>query len=194
LPVTVTARYVCPPFVAAPIPSMPRLPRLCEFRCDQPARRGRRGEPVDVTGRPWTRDHHWQQGSAKTGISLAAIRPDDRRDHRVARSCGGDLRVNEVVITYDGAPSYAVSVMEFSGDLVAHETQYFADPSQRPLGGTGREDPRQRALAGPVSLPAGSRCRGRPVGAGPPARRRRMRGPGRRGPRRSAPSRRSGRG
>ena len=41
---------------------------------------------------------------------------------------GGDLWVSEVVITYDGAPSYSVSVMEFAGDLVAHETQYFADP------------------------------------------------------------------
>ena len=28
----------------------------------------------------------------------------------------------------DGAPTYSVSVMEFGGDLVTHETQYFADP------------------------------------------------------------------
>jgi hypothetical protein len=45
---------------------------------------------------------------------------------------GGDLWVSEVVITYDGAPTYAVSVMEFAGDLVTHETQYFADPFQAP--------------------------------------------------------------
>jgi len=32
---------------------------------------------------------------------------------------GGDLWVSEVVITYDRVPSYAVSVMEFTGDLVA---------------------------------------------------------------------------
>ena len=38
---------------------------------------------------------------------------------------GGDLWVSEVVITYDGAPTYSVSVMEFTGDQVAHETQYF---------------------------------------------------------------------
>jgi len=43
---------------------------------------------------------------------------------------GGDLWVSEVVITYDRVPSYAVSVMEFTGDLVTHETQYFADPLQ----------------------------------------------------------------
>ena len=40
----------------------------------------------------------------------------------------GDLWVSEVVITYDGAPTYSVSLMEFAGDLVTHETQYFADP------------------------------------------------------------------
>ena len=45
---------------------------------------------------------------------------------------GGDLWVSEVVITYDRVPSYAVSVMEFTGDLVTHETQYFADPFQAP--------------------------------------------------------------
>jgi hypothetical protein len=41
---------------------------------------------------------------------------------------GGDLWVSECVITYDGVPTYSVSVMEFTDDLVAHETQYFADP------------------------------------------------------------------
>ncbi len=45
---------------------------------------------------------------------------------------GGELWVSEVVITYDGAPTYSVSVMEFTGDLVTHETQYFADPFQAP--------------------------------------------------------------
>ena len=45
---------------------------------------------------------------------------------------GGDLWVSECVITYDGVPTYSVSVMEFAGDLVAHETQYFADPFPAP--------------------------------------------------------------
>ena len=45
---------------------------------------------------------------------------------------GGDLWVSECVITYDGVPTYAVSIMEFADDLVAHETQYFADPFQAP--------------------------------------------------------------
>ncbi len=40
---------------------------------------------------------------------------------------GGDLWVTEFVLSYDGVPSYAVSIMEFRDGLVAHETQYFAD-------------------------------------------------------------------
>jgi hypothetical protein len=43
-----------------------------------------------------------------------------------------DLWVSECVITYDGVPTYSVSVMEFAGDLVTHETQYFADPFPAP--------------------------------------------------------------
>lgn len=31
-------------------------------------------------------------------------------------------------ITYDGAPTYALSVMEITDGLVTHETQYSADP------------------------------------------------------------------
>jgi hypothetical protein len=41
---------------------------------------------------------------------------------------GGDLWISELVLTYDGRPSYVVSVMEFNGDKVARETQYFGDP------------------------------------------------------------------
>lgn len=40
---------------------------------------------------------------------------------------GGDLWVTEFVLSYDGIPSYTVSIMEFRDGLVAHETQYFAD-------------------------------------------------------------------
>jgi ketosteroid isomerase-like protein len=40
---------------------------------------------------------------------------------------GGDLWVTEFILTYDGKPSYTVSIMEFRGDKVARETQYFAD-------------------------------------------------------------------
>ena len=40
---------------------------------------------------------------------------------------GGDLWITEFILTYDGTPSYAVSIMEFHEGLVAHETQYFGD-------------------------------------------------------------------
>ncbi|MET0674702.1 MAG: nuclear transport factor 2 family protein [Bradyrhizobium sp.] len=40
---------------------------------------------------------------------------------------GGDLWVTEFLLSYDGIPSYAVSIMEFRDGLVANETQYFAD-------------------------------------------------------------------
>jgi hypothetical protein len=38
-----------------------------------------------------------------------------------------DLWVTEFVLTYDGRPSYAVSIMEFEEGKVARETQYFSD-------------------------------------------------------------------
>ena len=41
---------------------------------------------------------------------------------------GGSLWVTEFVLTYDGRPSYTVSIMEFREGRVANETQYFADP------------------------------------------------------------------
>ncbi len=45
---------------------------------------------------------------------------------------GGDLWVTEFILTYDGKPSNTVSIMEFRGDKVARETQYFADPFVAP--------------------------------------------------------------
>jgi ketosteroid isomerase-like protein len=45
---------------------------------------------------------------------------------------GGDLWVTQFTLTYDGKPSYTVSIMEFTGDKVARETQYFADPFAAP--------------------------------------------------------------
>jgi hypothetical protein len=44
----------------------------------------------------------------------------------------GNLWVTEFILTYDGKPSYTVSIMEFRGDKVARETQYFADPFVAP--------------------------------------------------------------
>lgn len=41
---------------------------------------------------------------------------------------GGDLWISELILTYDEQPFYVVSIMEFEGGEVAHETQYFGDP------------------------------------------------------------------
>jgi hypothetical protein len=55
------------------------------------------------------------------------VQPNKKR-FRVRRIIGsGNLWVTEFVLTYDGIPSYAVSIMEFREGLVANETQYFAD-------------------------------------------------------------------
>ena len=40
--------------------------------------------------------------------------------------------MSECVITYDGVPTYSVSIMEFALEHVVHETQYFADPFRAP--------------------------------------------------------------
>ncbi len=45
---------------------------------------------------------------------------------------GGELWVSELIVTYDGKPSYTVSIMEFRDDKVARETQYFAEPFVAP--------------------------------------------------------------
>jgi hypothetical protein len=54
---------------------------------------------------------------------------------------GGNLWVSECIITYDGAPTYSVSIMEFADNHVAHETQYFADPFGAPAWRTALAEP-----------------------------------------------------
>jgi hypothetical protein len=55
------------------------------------------------------------------------------RHFAVLRISGSDdLWVSECVISYDGAPTYSISIMEFVDGAVVHETQYFADPFGSP--------------------------------------------------------------
>jgi hypothetical protein len=55
------------------------------------------------------------------------------RHFTVQRISGGaNLWVSECIITYDGAPTWSVSIMEFAHERVVHETQYFADPFGAP--------------------------------------------------------------
>jgi ketosteroid isomerase-like protein len=61
-----------------------------------------------------------------------ASQPNQKR-FSIRRIIGsGELWVTEFILTYDGKPSYTVSIMEFKGDMVARETQYFADPFVAP--------------------------------------------------------------
>ena len=56
------------------------------------------------------------------------VQPNKKR-FTIQRIVGsGSLWVTEFVLTYDGRPSYTVSIMEFREGRVANETQYFADP------------------------------------------------------------------
>ena len=57
-----------------------------------------------------------------------SLHPADRH-FTVRRIVGsGDLWLTEYVISYDGTPSFTVSVMEFRDGKVGRETQYFGDP------------------------------------------------------------------
>jgi hypothetical protein len=55
------------------------------------------------------------------------------RHFTVLRISGdGNLWVSECIITYDGVPTYSISIMEFARELVVHETQYFANTFSAP--------------------------------------------------------------
>jgi hypothetical protein len=77
-----------------------------------------------------------QSGERFRGRSTIAAQrggnPADRHFRVLRIRGGGDLWISECIITYDGAPTYSVSIMEFADGLVAHETQYFADPFPAP--------------------------------------------------------------
>jgi ketosteroid isomerase-like protein len=61
-------------------------------------------------------------------LSSRAAQPNRKR-FTVRRITGaGDLWVTEYVLSYDGRPSFTVSIMEFADGKVARETQYFGEP------------------------------------------------------------------
>ena len=62
-------------------------------------------------------------------IQASRVAQPSRKRFAVRRIvCSGSLWVTEYVLTYDGRPSYTVSIMEFHDDKVARENQYFGDP------------------------------------------------------------------
>jgi len=53
----------------------------------------------------------------------------NRKRFAVRRILGhGDIWISEFILSYDGRPTYSVSIMEFREDKVTRETQYFGDP------------------------------------------------------------------
>jgi ketosteroid isomerase-like protein len=67
------------------------------------------------------------RGRRKIQASRAA--QPNRKRFTVRRIIGsGDLWITEYVLSYDGRPSYVVSIMEFRDGKVVRETQYFGDP------------------------------------------------------------------
>ncbi|MGD0512467.1 MAG: nuclear transport factor 2 family protein [Terriglobales bacterium] len=69
----------------------------------------------------------------RSNIQSQRASQPNKKHFTVQRIIGsGDLWVTEYILTYDAKPSYTVSIMEFSGDKVARETQYFADPFVAP--------------------------------------------------------------
>ena len=65
----------------------------------------------------------------RRNIQASRSAQPNKKRFSVRRVLGaGDLWVSEFVLTYDGAPSYTVSIMEFTDNKVARETQYFGDP------------------------------------------------------------------
>jgi hypothetical protein len=76
--------------------------------------------------------HYPQSGERIRGrrnIRESRYLQPSRKRFSVSRIVGdGELWVTEFMLSYDGVPSYAVSIMEFDKGLVARETQYFAAP------------------------------------------------------------------
>lgn len=65
----------------------------------------------------------------RRNIQASRTAQPNRKRFTVRRIIGaGGLWVTEYVLSYDGQPSYTVSIMEFVGGKVARETQYFGDP------------------------------------------------------------------
>jgi hypothetical protein len=86
-----------------------------------------------------------QSGERFRGRSTIAAQrgghPADRHFTVLRIVGGGELWVSESVITYDGVPTYSVSVMEFAAEEVVHETQYFADTFGAPAWRTALAEP-----------------------------------------------------
>jgi len=65
----------------------------------------------------------------RRNIQASRFAQPNKKRFTVQRVLGAaDIWVTELVLTYDDAPTYTVSIMEFTDGKVARETQYFGDP------------------------------------------------------------------
>ena len=65
----------------------------------------------------------------RRNIQASRMAQPSQKRFAVRRIVGaGNLWITEYVLTYDGRPSYTVSIMEFADGKVTRETQYFGDP------------------------------------------------------------------
>src|ERR1700755_996360 len=65
--------------------------------------------------------------------ALRSHHPGKPSGFNVRRITGsGEIWVTEYTINYQGRSAFTVSIMEFRGGKVVHETQYFADPFEAP--------------------------------------------------------------
>jgi hypothetical protein len=65
----------------------------------------------------------------RRGIQASRMAQPNKKRFTVRRMLGGGgLWISELILTYDGQPVYVVSIMEFEGDKVVRETQYFGEP------------------------------------------------------------------
>src|SRR5581483_4066742 len=65
----------------------------------------------------------------RRSIQASRFAQPNKKRFTVQRILGAaDLWVTELVLSYDDAPTYTVSIMEFRDGKVARETQYFGDP------------------------------------------------------------------
>jgi hypothetical protein len=65
----------------------------------------------------------------RRNIQASRFAQPNKKRFMVRRVLGAaDLWVTELVLTYDGLPSYTVSILEFRDRKVAREIQYFGDP------------------------------------------------------------------
>jgi hypothetical protein len=64
----------------------------------------------------------------RRSIQASRMAQPNKKRFTVRRVLGsGNLWISELVLTYDEHPVYVVSMMEFEGDKVVRETQYFGE-------------------------------------------------------------------